>query len=92
MEITNTQNMTSKQFGKEEIGELTEIRTTYEQLTNMLGQIEIQRREIEKNRKQVENQLTVAEGKEKAFLDKIIAKYGEGTFDIATGAFTPKKK
>lgn len=93
MEITNTQATTAtKQFDKEEIKELTNIRAGYEQLTLNLGQVEIQKREIVKNEKRINEQLTSLEAQEKVFLDKIVAKYGEGTFDIGTGVFTPKQK
>jgi len=35
--------------------------------------------------------ITAIENQEKVFLDKIVAKYGEGTFDINTGIFSPKR-
>jgi hypothetical protein len=92
MEITNTQNITTKQFDAAEIKELTDIRAAYDQATLMLGQIEMQRREMNKNQQKVSEKLLALEAQEKVFLDKIVAKYGEGTFDINTGVFTPKTK
>ena len=93
MEITNTQNIESpKQFDENEVKELTDIRAAYEQLTVNLGQLEMQKREIGKSERRVNEQLTALEAQEKVFLDKIVTKYGEGTFDISTGIFTPKAK
>lgn len=78
-------------FTQEEISELATIRQGYEEITLALGQLELQKREVKKNETRVNDRLTAAEANEKAFLDKIVAKYGEGTFDISTGLFTPKK-
>jgi hypothetical protein len=94
MEINqNTSTAASGQvkFTAEEIKELSIIRQGYEELTLALGQLELQKRELKKNETRVNDRLTAVEASEKAFLDKIVAKYGEGTFDIATGVFTPKK-
>ena len=80
-----------KQFGPEEIAELSVIREAYEQITLSLGQLEMQRREVAKNEKRLNERLVSVENQEKVFLDKVLSKYGEGTFDVMTGAFTPKK-
>ncbi len=77
-------------FDASELQELTAIREAYEQTTVSLGQLEMQKREIAKTEKRVNERLTAIEAQEKVFLDKIVAKYGEGTFDINTGIFTPK--
>jgi hypothetical protein len=77
-------------FDASELQELTAIREAYEQATVSLGQLEMQKRELIKTEKRVNERLTAIEAQEKVFLDKIVAKYGEGTFDINTGIFTPK--
>ncbi len=81
----------TKVFDATEVAELSAIREAYEQITIALGQLEMQKREVTKNEKRVNEKLTSVEAQEKLFLDKIVAKYGEGTFDINTGIFTPKK-
>lgn len=91
MDITNTQTNGPVKFDQSEIQELNSIREAYEQSTLALGQVQMQKREIEKAEKRVFEKLTSIEAQEKVFLDKVVAKYGEGTFDIATGIFTPKK-
>lgn len=85
------QSSGTKVFDATEVAELSAIREAYEQITIALGQLEMQKREVTKNEKRVNEKLTSVEAQEKLFLDKIVAKYGEGTFDINTGIFTPKK-
>jgi hypothetical protein len=87
---TQTAPKGTKVFDASELQELTAIRDAYEQATISLGQLEMQKRELVKTEKRVNERLTAIEAQEKVFLDKIVAKYGEGTFDINTGIFTPK--
>ena len=91
MELNQNNPQASKTFDSAEIAELSVIRESYEQITIALGQLEIQKREVAKNEKRLNEKLTSIEAQEKVFLDKIVAKYGEGSFDISTGLFTPKK-
>ncbi len=90
MEINKPTQPSTVKFNQSEIDELTAIRKSYEDLTVALGQLEMQKREVSKNEKRINDRLTAAENQEKVFLDNIVAKYGEGTFDITTGVFTPK--
>lgn len=78
-------------FDSTEILEMNGIRESYDQLTIALGQLEMQKRELGKNERRVQEKLVAIEAQEKVFLDKIVAKYGEGTFDVNTGIFTPKQ-
>lgn len=78
-------------FDQVEIAELSGIRQAYEEITLAFGQLEMQKREVKKNETRIEERITNVEAQEKAFLDKIVVKYGEGSFDINTGIFTPKK-
>jgi hypothetical protein len=91
MEINQTATTAPVKFDALEIQELSAIREAYEQSTVALGQLEMQKRELAKNEKRVNERLSAIETQEKTFLDKIVAKYGEGTFDINTGVFTPRK-
>ena len=86
----NTANSPTK-FNEAEITELSAIRQGYEETTLALGQLELQKREVKKNEVRIEQKITAIENQEKVFLDKIVAKYGEGTFDINTGVFSPKQ-
>ncbi len=86
-----SQNLGPVVFDQNELSEMNNIREVYDQLTIALGQVEMQKREINKNEKRTLERLTAIEAQEKVFLDKIVAKYGEGTFDVNTGIFTPKR-
>ena len=93
MEIdqTNTTETGQIKFSDEEINELGNIRKVYDDVVIALGQLEMQKRELKKNETRVQEKLSATEAQEKVFLDKIVAKYGEGTFDVNTGTFNPKK-
>jgi hypothetical protein len=92
MEITASPAATSPvKFTEAEIKELTTIRESFEQVTVGLGQLEMQKRDVKKNETRINERITALENQEKVFLDGIVAKYGEGSFDITTGIFTPKK-
>ncbi len=92
MELPNKLTPTEPvKFSESETTELTEIRDSYGRLTNALGQLEMQKRELRKTEGRINDDIEKVEVREKAFLDRIVAKYGEGTFDINTGIFTPRK-
>ena len=91
MELPTSPTTGATKFTDAEINELINIRHAYEQLTLSLGQLEMQKRDLKKTEIKINENLVAVENQEKAFLDKIVAKYGEGTFDSATGVFTPKK-
>lgn len=95
MELNKTTQTTATgpvKFSEEEVKELSSIREAYEQITLALGQLEMQKRETKKTETKMNERLAAVEVQEKTFLDKIVTKYGEGTFDIATGVFTPRPK
>jgi len=93
MEIPSKPNKTPDQikFSDAEMKELTDIRKAYERITNAFGQLYLQKRELDNNERQVQEELDSTEKSEKALLQKILEKYGEGTVDPNTGVFTPKK-
>lgn len=87
---TKTESSSQVKFTQEEVTEITSIRDSYEMAIGAMGRLEWQRREIKKAEAKLEADVAQLEAREKAFLDAIVAKYGEGSFDIATGVFTPK--
>jgi hypothetical protein len=91
MELNQPTANAPTKFSQDEINELATIRQGYEETTLALGQLELQKREVKKNETRINERLVAIENQEKVFLDKIVAKYGEGTFDINTGIFSPKK-
>ena len=83
---------TTVKFSDEETKEITEIRRGFDQATIAFGQFYLQRLQMERNEVELKREFTLLENQEKTFLDKIVAKYGEGTYDPKTNIFTPKKK
>lgn len=79
-------------FTNEESNELAEIRSGFDKATLAFGQFYLQKREVERVETNLNNELVKLEEQEKAFLDKIVAKYGEGMLDPKTQIFTPKAK
>jgi predicted nuclease with TOPRIM domain len=74
---------------QEEINELLEIQTTYQSLSQELGNLEINKLQIQnKHNELIElyNQLTF---KEQELGKQLSSKYGDGTIDIENGEFIP---
>jgi hypothetical protein len=93
MEIPNKPNQTPSQikFSDSEMKELSDIRESYEKITTAFGQLYLQKRELDNNERRVQEELEITEKAEKALLQRILEKYGEGTVDPNSGVFTPKK-
>jgi hypothetical protein len=79
-------------FTDEEIASINSIKDRYQ--TNVLnfGQLYLQRKDLEEIEQSLLTEKKNIENAEKTFLDGIVSKYGEGTFDQKTGIFTPKAK
>jgi len=84
--------LTSTKFTTDEQGEIKSIRDGFDRATITFGNIYLQKLELEKHENQLRKEFELLQDQEKSFLDKIVAKYGEGTYDQATGVFTPRKK
>ena len=78
-------------FTPEEMKEISDISAGFDEATIQFGRFYLRKLEIDNTEKFLKEQLDLLEKQEKAFLDKITAKYGEGTYDPTTGIFTPKK-
>lgn len=94
MEIPTKPNQVSSdviKFTEEEMKELKDVREAYEKLTLSLGQLYLQKRELDNAERRINTELENTESFEKNLLQKILQKYGEGTVDPDTGVFTPRK-
>jgi hypothetical protein len=85
-------NNSSVKFTDDESKELADIRAGFDKAAITFGRLYLRRRDLEKTEAHLTTELDLLEKQEKAFLDKIVAKYGEGTYDSTTGIYTPKKK
>jgi predicted transcriptional regulator len=84
--------LTPTKFTVDEQGEIKSIRDGFDRATVTFGNLYLQKLDLEKHEKQLQKEFELLQSQEKAFLDKIVAKYGEGTYDQSTGVFTSRKK
>jgi predicted transcriptional regulator len=84
--------LTPTKFTTEEQREIKSIRDGFDRATVTFGNLYLQKLELEKHEKQLQKEFELLQNQEKSFIDKVVAKYGEGTYDQATGVFTPGKK
>lgn len=85
-------------FTQDELSELTELLSQYQQKVSSFGTLNIERISIEHQLSTIKEAEKVLEAeykelqkKEKTLLDKLVAKYGEGSINIKNGTFTPQK-
>ena len=80
-----------QKFTDTEQAEFAELKKQFNSNVQAFGQLYLQRKDLDQIEQELLSERESIRTKEKAFLDSILAKYGEGTFDQATGIFTPKK-
>jgi hypothetical protein len=87
--MENTQPV---KFDEAEMKEIASIRDSYTEASTVFGNLYIQRLQLDETEKSLKEAYFSLQKREKDFLDKIVAKYGEGTLDPKTGVFTPNQK
>ena len=78
-------------FSDDELKSISEIRTSYAEITNRFGQIQLTKYNLQKQEEQAEIDFESIKVKEQEALQVITDKYGPGTLDPNTGVFTPSK-
>jgi len=81
--------MENIQLSEFELKQIEEIRKGYSDITNYLGQIEMQITMLNKQKASVIEQINEFQTKEVEFNNLLKYKYGEGQVDIETGTFIP---
>ena len=83
-------------FSEEELKELGELQTSYQEKQNLLGQIAVQKILIDQQVETLDNRQVELEGgyeevqqTERDLVQKLNEKYGPGQLDPQTGVFTP---
>jgi hypothetical protein len=86
-------------FTPEEITEITNLGTKYQQIIFKFGELYMERMEIDaafKKMSETEKQLRLDYGniekEEQSILDKLTTKYGEGSLNLDNGTFIPTQK
>ena len=84
-------------FTEDEMKEINTLQQTYVSIQNNLGQLNLNRIRLEQQldnmdetEENIRNQFVETQQKEKAFVDSINKKYGDGNLDLTSGVFTPK--
>ena len=83
-------------FTESELEEIKAIQSTYNEITNKLGQLSIARLRVEQQHDSLEKEhdtlmesFNKTQDSEQKFLDEITKKYGQGSLNPETGVFTP---
>ncbi len=73
----------------EEISKVKEFQQKNQEFVNILGQIDIQKLNLDLTRDRVKQDIVSANEEQNAFAMEIQSKYGEGQIDIENGVFIP---
>ena len=80
--------MKSQKLTSEELEKLQKFQTQNNQITNSLGQIEIQKQILESQKIDILQQLSKFQEESSELSKELQEKYGTGNIDIETGEFT----
>ena len=78
-----------EKFTAEELKSLTDIRDKFSEVSYKIGQIRIQKIQLDEQEKIVLKELDDNFNKEKSVAKTLLDKYGKGTIDIDSGEFIP---
>jgi len=76
-------------FTEEELQTLQNLQSTYNQITLAMGQVSLQKIQLEKREESILNTLSEVKEKENTLAKELTDKYGKGSLNIETGDFTP---
>ena len=86
-------------FTQEELDSLSNLRNSFAQLELTLGKVEIARIQTEQRKEQLENeklrletQFGEVQKQERALVESLNEKYGQGNLNPETGVFTPAEE
>ena len=78
-------------LSNEEIKEVSELKTTYSQIVESLGTLEIQLINLNLKKEELKVELLKVQNKEIEIAKNLDEKYGSGTISLETGEFSPDK-
>ena len=81
---------TNKSFDPKDLENLKKLQARTDQIIIQLGQISLQKYQIQKVEDQLKEEITKLEVEEKQLASDFTSKYGRGTLDIESGDFTPE--
>ena len=76
-------------FTEDELKSISDLQTSYNQITMAMGQISISRINMDERESQLTSTLVETRTKEEEIAKGLTEKYGKGTLDINNGECTP---
>jgi hypothetical protein len=76
----------------EEIEKIKDFQLKNQELVNYLGQIDLQKINLELSREQIKKDIIVMNEEQNTFATEIQTKYGEGQVDLESGTIIPFPK
>jgi len=77
------------QLKPEQLQKLSELKGKFNELTFIIGQTQIQQRQLQADEQSMFQELDRLGEEEQNFLGEIQKEYGDGNLDTTTGEFTP---
>jgi stress response protein YsnF len=74
---------------QEEIQKLTELKSQFNELVNVVGNVEIQLMDLQLKKEQLKSSLQSLQQQEIAIAKELEDKYGQGSISLETGEFLP---
>jgi hypothetical protein len=74
---------------QEEIQKLTELKSQFNELVNVVGNVEIQMMDLQLKKEQLKSSLQNLQQQEISIAKELEDKYGQGSISLETGEFLP---
>ena len=81
---------TTKSFDPKDLEHLKKLQSRTDQIIIQLGQISLQKYQIQKAEENLHSEISNVEDEEKKLAADFTTRYGKGTLDIESGNFTPE--
>ena len=81
--------MEKQVLSQEEIQKLTELKSQFNELVSVVGNVEIQIMDLELKKEQLKSSLQSLQQQEIAIAKELEDKYGQGSISLETGEFLP---
>jgi hypothetical protein len=81
--------MEKQVLSQEEIQKLTELKSQFNELVSVVGNVEIQLMDLQLKKEQLKSSLQNLQQQEIAIAQELEDKYGQGSISLETGEFLP---
>ncbi len=81
--------MEKQVLSQEEIQKLTELKSQFNELVGVVGNVEIQLMDLQLKKEQLKSSLQSLQQQEIAIAKELEDKYGQGSISLETGEFLP---